>query len=152
MDEQSIQPVFSRLFLENLLTSLGALPADALMPDFELRLFTAGPSPITPASVAGDFTEADFSGYAAQVVDYAPVAANSPNRDAVGLVGIGIFVRNSVTAPDNTVLGYYVCNSTTHELAFSEYFPAPVTITNLGDYIALEAFLPIILSPVVVDV
>jgi len=112
------------------LADSGAIPAY-----WHVRLFKNNVS-IGASTVIGDFTEADFSGYA-------NVVAGSPVVDTDG-AGRGRLTCAAVTftctgaSPSNDIYGYYVTNSHTNKLVWAQAWPsAPVTINTAGQFLTV---------------
>lgn len=136
----SQSPTITQYFLNQITSGFLAIPAAGLLTGGEIQLFTAGPTPITPNSVAGDFTECTFDGYAA--VTYASAAGvNLPSGDGWGQMKGGTFVCTGSTTPEN-VAGYLLVDGG-GALVLAEYFDAPIPITVLGDFIDLALFVPL---------
>lgn len=145
---QSLNPVLARDVVSDLLAALSARPAAALLVTPFVHLFTAGPSPITPDSVPGDFTEATFTGYA-------PIALTLPllgpvNADAndLGVHNEADFLAGAVIPPGETIMGYWVDEAASGGtvLYMAEDFDTPIPIASIGDYISLDVLFPGALS------
>jgi len=143
--QQSFQPVFSRIFIDRLIDTMGNAPTDPLIDDGVLRLYTAVTEPISPQSEVADFTEATFSGYAEVAVDtsLAPNPVNYPTEAGRGFDVQGNFIAdNAITPPGETILGYYVVEKTGGEvIVCAEEFAEPVPIVNFGDFLDLSVIL-----------
>jgi len=140
MIQQSISPILSRPWAE---TVQGAMLGE-LSATMHVHLFTAAPGTITPGTVPGDFTPAAFAGYSAQSFLSADLngPALSANENAVLLFGVVSFLAGAVVFPGETVLGYYITDSTDAILYQSEYFPEPWIVTLPGQLLSLEILLP----------
>lgn len=96
---------------------------DALLTDegYTLRLYTAVAGGLTDATVAGDFTEATFSGYAARALTRA--GWNAPVT-STGITSITYATPQDFGAGSpQTVLGYYVVGAVSGVLLWAEAFP-----------------------------
>jgi len=147
MYETAQQPTLGRIFLLALLDALLARPAAAILPTLTTRLFTAGPTPITPNNATADFTEATFNGYAEVVVTPGSTPVNTPSGEGIALIGDANFIATGAAIPE-TILGYYVVGPA-GSMLMGEYFPAPVPIVNPGDFISLNLSVPLSFSPTV---
>lgn len=99
-----------------------------------LRLFRNDITP-GPGTVIGDFTEANFSGYANGALANAAVAAalDGSNRAVASWDQI-TFTKNGATG--NTIYGYYVTDGG-GDLCFAERFDGPIPMTVDGAFIQL---------------
>jgi hypothetical protein len=141
---QSQNPVLARDVVDNLLAALSARPAAAELVTPFVHLFTAGPNPITPTSVPGDFTEATFDGYAPVALELpllGPINADANDR---GVHNEADFVGGTVVTPGENILGYWIDDNATTptKLYAAEQFADPVPIVNDGDYISLDVVFP----------
>lgn len=104
--------------------------------DLTLRIFQNDLTP-TSASVVGDFTEADFTGYAAVNL----TAANwgkSLASTVVLLYNTAVAFTSSAGEQAQDIYGYYVTRTTTGDLVYSERFPdGPYSIVNNGDKVSV---------------
>lgn len=133
----SQSPVMGQALMDAILNALDTNPAAALLVTPKLRLYTAGPTPITRDSVVADFTEAGFDGYAeVAVVLSNPVTL--PSGDGRGSLASGNFIMDGSADPQ-TVLGYYIV-SDTNDFVLGEAFETPVPMSAPGDFIALDVF------------
>ena len=92
---------------------------------------------ITPSDtdVAGTYTEATFSGYAAATLTGATWGAAAGGTITYGAQQT--FTRNSTGAAEN-IYGYYVIQTTSGTLVYSERDgSAPFAVTNNGDAIKI---------------
>lgn len=145
MYETAQQPVYGLIFLKLIINTLLTRPAAELISQLEAHLFTAGPTPITPATLPADFTEADFDGYSAQAATPGAVPVNVPSGDGIALIADANYVVNSSTTP-NTILGYWLEDGNGN-MVVAEYFAAPVPLVNAGDFISLNVSIPLSFSP-----
>jgi len=146
---QSRNPVYSRAILDALLGALDTVPAAALLVTPFVHLFTAGPSPITPDSVPADFTEATFTGYAADALALpllGPITADSLHQGVHQEVD---FLAGAVTPPGQVILGYWIDEAATAGTDFymGEIFEVPIPIAALGNYISLDVVFPLTNAP-----
>ena len=99
-----------------------------------LHLYKNNYTPLT-TSVAGDFTECDFSGYAAY--DF---AAGGQNWPAAGLDGANnaqsvhadVVFEHSGGATANDIYGYYMLDGGGAFICAERYAGAPFTIAGVG--------------------
>jgi hypothetical protein len=124
---------------EALVSALSARPAAALLVTPTIHLFTAGPSQIVPSNVTGDFTEATFAGYAAQVLTL-PLTGpiNLPGVPGVGAFNAVNFVGGAVVSPGQVILGYWIDTGSAGQILAAEVFSTPIPIANPGDFISLD--------------
>jgi len=146
---QSRNPVYSRAILDALLGALDVVPGAALLVTPFVHLFTAGPSPITIDSVPADFTEATFTGYAADSLALpllGPITADSLNQGVHQEVD---FLAGAVSPPGETILGYWIDEAASGGTDFymGEIFETPVAISALGNYISLDVVFPLRNAP-----
>jgi len=134
---QSAQPVIAQNLLDSILAALMVNPAAALLTTPEVHLFTAGPTPILPTQVPGDFTEATFVGYASVVIAALPGPINLPSTLGRGRHQNIDFLGGAVVAPGEQILGYWVDDGAA-AFYWGEIFPAPIPIVNPGDFISLD--------------
>jgi hypothetical protein len=132
--------VTSRPIAAALLDALSARPAAALLVTPFVHLYTAGPAPVGPLNVPGDFTEATFVGYAATAL---PLPLLGPINGANNVLGKHEevnFLAGAVVAPGETILGYWVDEAAAGgaSLYFAEAFDTPIPIVNAGDFISLD--------------
>lgn len=104
-----------------------------------VHLYTAIANPISPSSVIGDFTEADYSGYAALEVTTWLAAYLDPAGGGSIQNGTQQFqyVFTSGTPVPNTILGFYLTNAA-GALVMCGNFAAPVSMAANGDAIPLN--------------
>jgi len=142
MDKVTVSPVVSRFLAENILLNVGTVIGNLA---YHIHLFTAGPTPITPFSVVGDFTECTFAGYAPVVVTYAsnPPTVNFPNSNGQGALIGANFVAGAIVGAGETALGFYVTDDTDTNMVYSETFDDGVPFAIAGDFLDLETILPI---------
>jgi hypothetical protein len=132
--------VTSRPIAAAMLNALSTVPGAALLVTPFVHLYTAGPTPITPLAVPGDFTEATFTGYTSQAL---PAPLLGPINGANNVLGKHEevnFLAGAVVAPGENILGYWVDNAAAAgtNLYFAETFATPVPIAALGDFISLD--------------
>jgi len=132
--------VTSRPIAAALLNALSVVPGAALLATPFVHLYTAGPSPLGPLAVPGDFTEATFTGYAATAL---PLPLLGPINGANNFLGKHEevnFLAGAVVAPGENILGYWVDNAAVGgvNLYFAETFATPIPIVNAGDFISLD--------------
>ena len=90
----------------------------------------------TPDSVPGDFTEADFTGYAAKTVTSWTTPELDPGPAAKTLGGNLLHWAPSGTTVTNICTGYWIEDANGDYLG-GEQFPAPIPMANTTDAITL---------------
>jgi len=137
---QTRNPVFGRALVEALLDSLSAVPVAAGLVTPKVKLFTAGPSPITPDSVPADFTEATFAGYAAGALALPLLGSINIDPNHLGQHNEVDFLAGAVVAPGESILGYWIDDSVgaPTKMYMGEIFETPIPIAVAGDYISLD--------------
>lgn len=126
---------------KNFLLALTTRPAGALLTTPTMHLYTARTAPITPQSTVSEFTEATFVGYAAVTMTFsAPL--NLPAAAGVGVLSTGNFIAGALTATQN-VIGYWI-DDTAGNFYGAEDFSAPVPIASPGDFVSVDAIIPIL--------
>lgn len=97
-----------------------------------LKLFKNNYTPVE-ASVAGDFTEATFTGYSAIALTGSSWTISS------GDPATAVYAEQTFTSSaDQTaelVYGYYIVRDTGGEILWAERFSSPVSVSANGDYI-----------------
>jgi len=108
----------------------------------EIKLFKAIAQPLSVSTVIGDFTEADYDGYAAKVVTTWLAAYLDPAGGASFQSGTQQFqFVPPVGAPvPNTILGFWI-ETAGGDLAAAGTFAAPVAMAAAGDAIPLNVTL-----------
>jgi hypothetical protein len=106
---------------------------------YTLRLFTNDvESGLTEAQkealTAGSFTEATFAGYAGIALTGGSWVTTQGDDESTGVYAQQTFTRSS-TGTAQVIRGYYVTRTTGGALRWYEYFPGPVTVTNINDAI-----------------
>lgn len=102
--------------------------------NYSLKLYSAVSGGLVEGTVAGDFTEATFAGYAAKTLT--PAGWNA----AATLAGVSsstysaaqTFTR-STTGTNEAILGYYIIDATTGTIIWGEAFSATRNFVNAGD-------------------
>jgi hypothetical protein len=133
----SVNPVMGVGLAEALLSTLSARPAAALLATPTLHLYTSGPTPITPQSVPGDFTEATFTGYAAVTLGTFLGPIILPGTEGYGLHVEGDYLAGAVTPPGQNIAGYWVDNGA-GTFYYGETFAVPIPLAHAGDFISLD--------------
>ena len=138
---QSVLPIIGSFIQAALLACLGTRPAAALIASWKVHLFTAGPNPITPATVPADFTEAAFTGYPAGgiAVTFPGGPINLTSQQGIALLQSAVFICSAGGTPES-ILGYWIDDGTNMILA--ETFGTPIPIVNSGDFVDLIAQFP----------
>lgn len=103
--------------------------------DQRLKLFI---NDITPnkATVAADFSEASFTGYAFKALSGASWTVTERTSDAIATYAAQTFTRTASGAPQ-TAYGYYVVQATSGIVMFAERFPNPQVVQFNGDFITV---------------
>lgn len=131
--------MWARALLNAMLTSLTARPAGALLTTPSVVLYTAGPTP-GPNSAVADFTEADFSGYAAEPVT--PSAAVELGTNSQALVFSALFVATTGSPfVGNVILGYLLTDAAAAYYG-GEQFPEPLSISQAGQFLQINGAFP----------
>ena len=138
MDQKSIMPVQCFAFLQSSFVNLNNNFAGPIM-----HLIVAGPSAIPTNWVAGDFSEASFTGYeATAVLPAASPIVNTPGQGGLSLAMNALFRCTTAPAsPGVSILGYWIDDVDVGPI-IAEYFPSPVPIINAGDWVNVQALLP----------
>lgn len=84
------------------------------------------------ATALGDFTEADFDGYAAGAAITWNPAVTGPDYNAEVTGPAANFLATGATTP-NVIYGYYVVDTGGTGLLWSERFAEPINIASAGD-------------------
>lgn len=87
-----------------------------------------------PATVVGDFTEADFTGYAASAIVVWGTVLTDPSNVAYVAGDAKTFASTGSAVP-NTIYGYWAQGA--GGLMYAERFDAPIPILGVGDGIVL---------------
>lgn len=141
---QSEVQTLRQTLADNLLGALSARPAAALLVTPTVHLFTAGPAPVTPFNVPGDFTEATFAGYTAVVLTLPLLGpVNLPSGDGVGAHQEADFLAGAIVLPGETILGYWIDDGAT-AMYYSEIFATPVPFVFPGDFLSLDVIFAIL--------
>ena len=109
----------------------------------KVHLYKAIVNPPGPNTVIGDFTEADFVGYAAKTAAFGAPYINAAGQ-AVTDSPLLTWIPTAATTP-NTILGYYVTDAAGTTLIFCAQFVVPVNLVNTTD--ALPLVIQYILQP-----
>jgi len=141
---QSKNPVLSYALVDQLLDALSTRPLAALLVTPFVHLYTAGPTPILPTSVPGDFTEATFTGYAALALTLPLLGSIQIDPNDLAQHNEVDFLAGAVVAPGENILGYWIDEAAVGgvTLYMGEIFETPIPIAALGDYISLDAAFP----------
>lgn len=91
---------------------------------------------ISDATVLGDFTEANFSGYSQSTPSFGSASIVS-GKGKIIEGSFETFIHNG-GGTSNSVYGYYVVDSATPELLWAEAFPSPISVANNGDEIDIK--------------
>lgn len=112
--------------------SVGHILGKTAIENHTLKLYKNN---ITPAEtdVAGTYTEATFSGYAAATLTGASwtVTGGAPTE---GVYAQQTFTSNADQAPE-TIYGYFVVGATSGTILYAERFAAPQVVQNNTDAI-----------------
>lgn len=111
---------------------------DAAPNPSNLRLFSAvAGAAIVEATVEGDFTEANFTGYAAKALARATWGAAA----TAGGVSSSTYAQQSwLPTTAQTVLGYYVTENTAGDIMWGELFAAGRALQN-GDTLSVTPYI-----------
>jgi hypothetical protein len=90
---------------------------------------------LTPATLLGDFTEADFTGYSVSGSVTWNAPGYLPDGTAVVVGDAKIFVVGSTPTVLNTIYGYYLTNSGGTALLFARSFDTPVVLSQAGNFV-----------------
>jgi hypothetical protein len=134
---EAIAPVYARVLAAQVLGSLSAPVAAALLVTPKVDLFTALSGSITPDSTTSQFTAATFTGYAQQAAVFAAGPFNSRNERFRVLTVTVTFSAGSITPPGQTILGYWISNGTT-TLYAAEQFVTPWIVGVSTDFLVLN--------------
>lgn len=143
--ETMVNPLWSQAFIDTILLAFSSDPGSALITTPTIRLFTAGPAPISAHSVCGDFTEAIFDGYAAVDWDFTlGQIVNLPSGQGRGFCpNSAVYVAGGAIGAGETILGYWITDAAKSILYAAEYFPAPIPLASPGDFIDLSILGPL---------
>ena len=141
---ESVAPVQPTTFLDDLLGAMTVTAAGPLASTGNLNLVTAGPSPILPSNDMADFTAATFGGYAPGTFSLGSIPLNLPSGKGRGLVSNSLFVADGTTS--EVVTGYVVVDGNGNTILM-EYFPAPIPMSNNGDFIDLTVSVGFLFAP-----
>lgn len=97
---------------------------------FVLHLFKSNTTPVA-ATVIGDFTEADFAGYAAATLDLSATITTNGGGAAQLVAAAATFTRSS-TGTSQNVYGWYITQAG-NLICAHRFSDAPVVLTNSGD-------------------
>jgi len=106
----------------------------AILPTSEVRLFQNNLT-ISATTVIGDFTEATYSGYAAQTSAWTTPATDGSGRAHTQSDVLQYAHSGGATA--NTIYGYYVVSSG-GDLLFAEKFASSITMDDSTDAFNLQ--------------
>lgn len=96
--------------------------------DFILKLFSALSPSLSKDSVAGDFTEASFTGYSSKTL----IRANWNNAAILGDKATSTYNSEQIwsVGSTETILGYYIVGSVSGVLLWAEGFPSPIIVNS----------------------
>lgn len=133
--------VVKQALLDALLAALSARPAAALLDTPTAHLFVNDINP-DAGTVVGDFTEAAFSGYAADALG----ALIGPVTFADGTRGMHVetdfAADGSIVGPGEVAYGVYVTDTGGTVLYWSGRFNDPQPFANPGDFLSLDLVFP----------
>jgi len=127
--------------VEDLLGALSAAPGAALLTTPKAHLYINDKTP-TPADVPGDYTEATFTGYAADALG----TLLGPVNLLTNVVGMHCevdFLAGVVTPPGELCIGVYLTDTTGAIYYGGWRFPDPVNFAQAGDALSLDIVLPL---------
>ncbi len=141
---RSVAPILRReLTVLAMLACLKTRPAAALLTTPTVHLFSAFSVAPNPDSIAADFTEMTFSGYAAQALTLGAVIPNLPTGNGMGIHGEVDFTADSgIVLPGETALGYYVDEGAGVTLYMAELFATPFPFVVPFDQLSLDVIFP----------
>ena len=126
----------------NVVSILAGLVA-SMLTGVKVHLYTAVANPIGPGSILADFTEATYTGYVVKTVTF-----GAPYLNGAGMAEsdspLMTFVDTG-TAVGNIIAGFYVTDAAGTTLLWAGPLPAPVSMLNPLDAVAL--ILPFVLAP-----
>lgn len=103
--------------------------------NLRVGLYTAR-SVYSKSSVLASVTACTFSGYAAQTPGFSSTGVDGAGRIVYAAASL-TFTHNG-GGTGNTVLGYYVYDTSTGKLQFLEDFSAPISMTSNGQTITVS--------------
>lgn len=142
---QSVAPIWSRTWANDLAQGIVAATVPLAVPT--VRLFTAYTKSPSPDSIAADFTEASFVGYAAASIAGTLVGpTNLSNGLGACIHGEADFIAGAgIVLPGQTVLGYWVDDGAlAPKMVLSELFQTPVLFQLPFDTLSLDVIFPIL--------
>jgi len=107
-------------------------------PTLTMRLYKNNYTPVD-ASILTDFTEANFSGYAAVGITMGSPSEVSNKAKSVATAPAVYTHNGGGTA--NTIYGYYIHDTVLNQLMWAERFGSSQIMTNNGDQISVTAVL-----------
>lgn len=128
--------------IAELMALLGSLRTTYLTTP-KVHLYKALANPLGPGTILGDFTECDYTGYAAQTAAFLPPFVNESGQaesDSPNLL-----FQPTATTVTNVALGFYVTDSTSAVLLWAGSFPTPVNMA--GPTSGLPLVLQFLLDP-----
>jgi hypothetical protein len=102
----------------------------------KISLFKNNFTPV-PATVIGDFTKADFTGYADVTIGFNP-SVTVAGKGTLTATAAAAFIMG-VPGTGNTIYGYYVWAVTGTQLLWAERFDSAQIVANLDDEIDVTA-------------
>lgn len=103
----------------------------------KLKLYKAISQPLSVSTVIGDFTEADYDGYAEKTIAAWLAAYLDPAGGASIQCGTQQFDFVGPVVTTNVIPGFYLTNAA-GALIFAGSFPAPIAMANDGDSIPIN--------------
>jgi len=103
---------------------------DGLTATVDLHLYQNDMAP-SPSSVLGDFTEADYDGYAEETITPGTWAVFLQGISQAVAVGPGIVFSPTGATTPNVVYGYYVTDNTNTRLLWAERFAEPKVMNGV---------------------
>lgn len=116
---------------------LSMIKNEATFAGIHLHLYKNNYTPVD-ATVLGDFTEANFDGYASEVPTFT-IPAEVANKASMNDSSPRTFTHDG-GAIANTVYGYYVTCDAGPVLMWAERFSAPVSMSALGDSLSVQLY------------
>lgn len=88
------------------------------------------------STVLGDFTEADFSGYASVSQEFG-AAYTSGLYAEIAATTDAVFTHNGGGTP-NTIYGFYLVDVTDNKLLCADRLASPITLSALDEYLQIS--------------
>jgi hypothetical protein len=106
----------------------------------KIHLFTGNPI-LTGTNVPGDFTEANYTGYAAQTLVIGTTVVRQVDGQLVVLGTTAALFKATGSAVGNTVTGYFVTDMGGANVLWAEKFDTPFVFVDANSFLALTLYL-----------